>query len=304
MTAVRVTFLGTGSTGDPNRRCGSTLVTLSDGTHVLVDTGGGNEILLALDAVQCDVTRIRAIVLTHQHLDHAAGLPFVLFQLAIAAVRLGADFGPIDICVPAPALHGLQVACETFFPGITNPWWLGDRVRWHGCTPQTYVWRLNCHGDGTSVVIGTPGGGGDADLEEEVYARIETMAVSHGAPPVPAQSVRIETRRHDGSRCRIVISGDTGPNLGMMQFAAHADLLIHEAIDAEALGANPITVFGIGHTTAAGAAQVATIARAKRLALHHLSVKTGQNPDVVRLEASAHFAGDVIVPHDGQSIDV
>ena len=124
---ARVTFVGTGSTGDPTRRCAATLVTMTDGSHILVDTGGGNETLIALETAEVDLTRIRAIVLTHQHLDHAAGLPFVLFALAIAAMR-GKPVGEVQVCVPAGAHNGLRATCDTLFPGMNNPWLLAGRV--------------------------------------------------------------------------------------------------------------------------------------------------------------------------------
>lgn len=300
--AVRVTFLGTGSTGDARRRCAATLVTLADGTHVLVDTGGGNEILLALEAAQVDLSRLRAVVLTHQHLDHAAGLPFVLFALAMRAVR-GLPGMPVDVCVPAPAADALRGACEAFFPGIHGPWWLADRVRWLGCDPGAYVWRLELCEDGTSQVVDDAASRGPG-VPDGALAVIETMAVSHGAPPIPAQAVRIDARRPDGTTCRVVLSGDTGPNAGMARFAAGADLLVHEAIEAEALGAHPIFVPGTGHATAAVAGRVAALARARRLALHHLNAATGLRPDVVREEAAAHFAGEVSVPDDLDTVEV
>jgi ribonuclease BN (tRNA processing enzyme) len=300
---ISVTFLGTGSTGDPRRRCAATVVTLADGAHILVDTGGGNETVIALEAAKIDLARLRVIVLTHQHLDHAAGLPFVLFMLALRAVR-GLLVGPVDVCVPAPAVGPLRGACEAFFPGVQNPWWLSDRARWHGCDPADYLWRLELHDDGTSAVVPDPAVRAGQALPDSVLAAIETMAVSHGAPPVPAQAVRIDSRRADGSPCRIVLSGDTGPNAGMSRFASGADLLVHEAVEAEALGAHPIFVPGTGHATAAMAGRIAAMARVRRLALHHLNVATGQQPVVVRDEAATHFDGPVVVPNDLDVLEI
>ncbi|MCX5989572.1 MAG: MBL fold metallo-hydrolase [Chloroflexi bacterium] len=304
MSAVKVTFLGTGNTGDPSRRCGSTAVSLPDGTVILVDTSGGNEIWHALREASIDVARIRLIILTHQHLDHAAGLPFVLFRLAMAGVPADGHRGPIDVCAPAAAVDDLRRMCEILFPGMFTPWWIGDRVRWHGCTSDQYVWGLELRDDGTTspttARLGTPG---DA-LPEGVIATISTMAVSHGAPPVPAQAVRIDAALANGEVRRVVISGDTGPNLGFTRFAGGVDLLIHEAIESESLGANPFLVFGTGHVTAASAGKVAAASRVKRLALHHLNARTGQHPETVRAEAAEHFTGEILVPNDLDTTEV
>jgi ribonuclease BN (tRNA processing enzyme) len=270
---------------------------MTDGSHILVDTGGGNETLIALETAEVDLTRIRAIVLTHQHLDHAAGLPFVLFALAIAAMR-GKPVGEVQVCVPAGAHNGLRATCDTLFPGMNNPWWLAGRVVWHGCDPGDYLWRVELRDDGTAEVISDVGARAGQAMGDGVVAVVETMAVSHGAPPVPSQAVRIESRRADGSVFRIVISGDTGPNASMPRFAHGADLLIHDAIEAESLGAHPIFVPGTGHTTAAQAGRIATLAKARRLALHHVNASTGKRADEVRIEAEAHFAGEVVVPSD------
>lgn len=297
MDTVRVTFLGTGSIADMTRRCASTAVTLPNGDVILVDTGAGQEAMFGLRTLGIDPCRVRAIVLTHQHLDHAAGLPFVLFALAIAAVR-GKTVGDVHVCVPAAARDGLRAMCDTLFPGVNNPWWLAGRAVWHGCDPSDYLWRLELRDDGTAEVVADVASRVGHELGEGVVASIETMAVSHGAPPVATQAVRIETRRADGSACRIVISGDTGPNASMPRFAAGADLLIHEAIEAEALGAHPIFVPGTGHTTAAQAGRIAGLAKTRRLALHHLNSSTGKHPDEVRDEAAAHAACEVIIPKD------
>ena len=154
MGAVKVTFLGTGSSGDPSPRCGITAVTLPDGTVILVDTAGGNEIWHALRQASIDVARIRVIVLTHHHLDHEAGIPFVLFRLAMAGIPADGHRGPIDVCAPASAVDDLRRMCEILFPGLFTPWWIGDRVRWHGCTSDRYVWGFDVRDDG--ITCSTP----------------------------------------------------------------------------------------------------------------------------------------------------
>ena len=287
---ARVAFLGTGSTGDPARRSASTAVVTPGGDVILIDVSGGSEIVSAMRDAPLPWARLRAVVITHQHFDHASGLPFVLFWSAIAGKAPGTTVGPIELCVPTPAVEGLRAACETFFPGLYSPWWLGDRARWHGCDPGQYLWALDLLDDGTSVTPQAIDHGPPSTLPHGVVARIVTMAVSHGAPPMPAQAVRIDVAMADGGVRRVVVSGDTGPNLELGKVGPEPDLLDNVAT--------------IGHTTAATAGRVATRAKAKRLALNHLGVSWAADPAPAREEAIAHFAGDVLVPNDLDWLDL
>src|SRR3954449_8230522 len=94
------------------------------------------------------------------------------------------------------------------------------------------------------------------------------------------------------------MSGDTAPCQATEVFAHRADLLVHEAtfLDDELARAR-----ATGHSTARQAAEVASAAEVRLLALTHLS--TRYFPRDVRDEARAVFA-DTIVPRDFAAIEV
>lgn len=113
---------------------------------------------------------------------------------------------------------------------------------------------------------------------------------------------------------RVVFSGDTAQNPALVEFARGADLLVHEAMLAEGLEALMARI-GNGddrlmqhwlrsHTLAADAAQSATDAGVKALALHHLipSDDPAFGPDDWHRAVAAHWAGKLHVGQDGLRI--
>jgi len=69
---LRVSILASGSSGN------LTLLA-TESTRILVDAGlGKRETLARLAAVQCDLDRLDAVLITHEHSDHCNGLPQVL----------------------------------------------------------------------------------------------------------------------------------------------------------------------------------------------------------------------------------
>jgi ribonuclease Z len=77
----RIVFLGTG-TADNEERCQSAYALVAPENHFLLfDTGSGLETLKQIVRAGLEPTRLRAVFLTHRHLDHAAGLlPLLLWM--------------------------------------------------------------------------------------------------------------------------------------------------------------------------------------------------------------------------------
>jgi phosphoribosyl 1,2-cyclic phosphodiesterase len=69
---LRVSILASGSSGN------LTLLE-TERTRILVDAGlGKRETLARLAAIQCDIDRLDAVLITHEHSDHCNGLPQML----------------------------------------------------------------------------------------------------------------------------------------------------------------------------------------------------------------------------------
>src|SRR4051812_27054838 len=72
---MKFTVLGSGSTGNA-------VLISSEKTHVLVDAGlSAREIIRRLSEVGIDSSDVDAVVLTHEHSDHAGGLRVLLRTL-------------------------------------------------------------------------------------------------------------------------------------------------------------------------------------------------------------------------------
>ena len=121
---MEITLLGTGATLHPNRAMTGMIVTAPGCEPLLIDTCGGLELALQLDLVGRERTEIRAVIVTHRHLDHAGGIqdlflarmPLDIYALSdthdgIAAVTLGS--------FPEWELHP-DIARHEIGPGATS----------------------------------------------------------------------------------------------------------------------------------------------------------------------------------------
>lgn len=98
---------------------------------------------------------------------------------------------------------------------------------------------------------------------------------------------------------KIVYTGDTGPSQEIIEFAEHADLLIHDAtLDDELLE----RAREDGHSTPSQAAEVAKKARVKRLILTHISARY---KDIsLLLEQASKIFSHVDVAEDFMKVEI
>ncbi|HET7678216.1 MAG TPA: MBL fold metallo-hydrolase [Candidatus Limnocylindrales bacterium] len=174
---------------------------------------------------------------------------------------------PVRVHGPASALDALRAVTVAVFPLHDRPF--RERVRLHRHAA-------------------------DRDQHERLDAGLVRSApVSHSVPAV-------------GYRCEIagvsiVFSGDAAPSPALVRLASGADLLVHDATFSgrpAPVGRPP------DHSTAAQAAEIASRAGVRRLALVHLPPEARGRESAIAAEAAAVFRGEVLVPADGDVVEL
>ncbi|MFL4473075.1 MBL fold metallo-hydrolase [Paeniglutamicibacter sp. MACA_103] len=147
----------------------------------------------------------------------------------------------------------------------------------------------------------TPTGMEPFEVYSDDLVTVTATLVEH--PPVaPAFAFRFDTA--GGS---VTISGDTAPCGNLVRLARDTDLLLHEAIDFDSIqqayvGEDPVTAAATmdhhrkSHTSPVQAGEIATLAGARRLALHHL-VPGNAAPEAWQ-SARESYSGPFYVPED------
>ena len=215
---------------------------------VLVECGGSP--IQRLAQLGVGLEDLRAVILSHRHPDHIYGLPAL-----VQGLWIGGREAPLPVYGPVQALDRARALLELLE--------LADRegmfaVEWHP-VPLRQGREVGSWGD----------------------VRVSAAPVVHGDNDTLA--LRFE---NTATGRAIVYSADTEPCEAVVQLAAGADILIHEAT-----GEHP------GHSTPAGAAEVAREAGVTELALIHYPVR-GVNLEAWRLQA-AEFPGPVTLARKG-----
>src|SRR5258706_401801 len=109
--AVRIRFVGSGDSFGSGGRFQTCILVDGPGSRFAVDFGASSLIALAQQGIEHN--SIDAIVLTHLHGDHAAGVPFLLIDAMLAARRTR----PLTIAGPRELRALLDPIRETLFPG-------------------------------------------------------------------------------------------------------------------------------------------------------------------------------------------
>ncbi len=288
-------FAGTGGSVPSPRRGLPAILVRRGGDRLLFDCGEGTQRQLMRSVGLADVG---CVFITHFHADHWLGLPGMLKSFALREREQ-----PLSIYGP----RGLRkMMDETRFIYGRLPYELGvieldpaESVSFEGyvVTPVPVSHRSS-NAYGYAIVEDTRPGHLDADLAERLgvtpgpdfgrLARGESVA---GVSPEQVMGPTREGRK-------IVISGDTSP-CEMLTLAAHeADLLVHEATFAEE---ELERARQTGHSTARQAAQVARDAKARLLALTHISTRYPGGD--LREEARSVFPATE-APRDFDTVDI
>jgi ribonuclease BN (tRNA processing enzyme) len=274
----RLILLGTGGGPRPRKTSSAPaqVVIVNDEAYV-VDCGDGVARQLVLAAIR--LPQLRHIFLTHQHSDHNVDYGNLMLLAWASGLKTRIDaWGP-------PPLRDMTAHFLAM-----NAYDIRTRIQDEGrvaLEPLIHVHEL------------TKGG----LVFENDDVRVTAALVDH--PPVtPAFAYRFDARDRS-----IVISGDTRPSESLIELAAGADVLVHEAVFPEAVDRLVAGVSNAAtlkqsilshHTSAEDAGRVAKKAGVKTLVLSHfVPAEDPQLTDRMWIEAaSAHFNGKVVVGKD------
>jgi len=287
-------FAGTAGSVPTARRGLPALLLRAGGDRLLFDCGEGTQQQLLRSV---GLPELDAIFLTHYHLDHWLGLLGTLKTFDLRGRER-----PLTVYGP-PGLRALLEGMRPAWGRVAYPLDLQEldpheEVSFDGYVVAPFPVEHRVRAYGYAFVEDDRPGRFDAEAAERLgvapgpdFGRLQSGETVGG---VRAEQVVGEPRRGR----RVVISGDTAPCQATEVFAHEADLLVHEAtfLDDEIARARET-----GHSTARQAAEIASAAEVRLLALTHLS--TRYFPRDVRDEARAVFPATV-VPRDFDTIEV
>lgn len=267
-----VVFLGTaGSMPTATRGLPATLVRRG-GERLLFDCGEGTQRQLLRSDV--GLVELEEVFLTHFHADHYLGLPGMLKTFALRGREVPLSvFGPVGTRTLMGTLR--RVFGRLDYPLAVTELEPGDELPRDGYAIRAFA-----------VEHGVPALG-YALVEEERPGRFDVAAADAlGVPPGPARGdlQRGEPIRLPGGAevrpeqvlgpprpgRKLVLAGDTAPAASVVEAAAGAELLVHEATFLAEERARARETL---HSTAGEAALVAREAGVGLLALTHVSTR-------------------------------
>jgi ribonuclease BN (tRNA processing enzyme) len=272
--STRVLLLGTaaGPSLKPGRNPTASAVLRGDRTYV-VDCGNGVGLQLARAGVAPG--SLRAILLTHHHIDHVADFGVLITQSWSQLET------PVTLVGPPPLARMLALFLELYSVDLAG------RVAEEGRRPLAELILVR------EIT-------GDGPVYEEEGLRICCASVRH--PPLEhAYAYRFEANDRT-----IVFSGDTALHLPLAEFARGADTLVHEAVYLPALEAEFPAARAArlrarlqsAHSSVEDAARIAAAAGVRRLVLSPVTPSRGVDEATWLAAAAAHFDGEVILGHD------
>ena len=186
---VQVQFIGSGDAFGSGGRFQTCILLRGGGAPLLIDCGASS--LIAMKRQGVDPSSIPAIILTHLHGDHYAGIPFLILD-----GQFSRRTAPLTIAGPPGLRERIDPTMEVMFPGST-------KTERH--FPVEFVELVEART--------TPVGPG----------KVTVFEVEHpsGAPPF---AVRVEY----GDKI-IAYSGDTQWTEALLKAAKDADLFVVEA---------------------------------------------------------------------------
>jgi ribonuclease Z len=263
---IEVTFIGTGSAMPPPGRGNTAFTVRTENMLFLADAGPA--VFGDLLRAGIEPSQIDTIFLSHGHGDHVLGFP----QLALLS-KFATKDQPLKIFCTHAVREIVSRITYLTFPETSD---LLDKFNWIELAE------------------------GPRHSHEIIDGVQLTTELVFGPPYMPVLGLRLDFFDKGVS---LAFSSDTAPSDAVASLATGCDLLIHEASYSATLqfDASPEMVF---HSDARQAGQIAARAGVKRLALVHLNRMQGNHRRVLTAEAAESFKGLILVPDDGDVVQL
>lgn len=265
----KLTILGTGCA--MVTKCYNTCFTLSkDEEHFLVDTGGGNTILVNLEKSGIDLTKIHNIFISHSHNDHILGVIWVIRGICESMIKNKYD-GNLNIYCHKSVADIIKTICYLILQKKVTDFF-GSRVLFHEIEHNS---KKNIMGyDVTFFDIGS------------------TKILQYGF------TTKLESSR------KLTFLGDEPYREPLYEYAVNADYLMHEAFCLYSQK-DIFKPYEKHHATVKDACENAAKLRVKNLILYHTEDKNIINRKELYInEGINYFNGNIIVPEDLEIIDI
>ncbi len=247
--------LGSGGPRSFGRAASSYVIVVDGKPRLLVDAGPGS--FIRIGQMKIEVRELKAVLLTHLHIDHSAELPGILKS---------------SFEVPNPVrVFGPEGSAK--YPSTTRfiDLLFGEQGAF------AYLPSFGFHRNGLRFVVTDLPIKADAPVQpvfSEGDLRVTSIAVDHD--DAPAVAYRIEHNGHS-----VVITGDlASKNDNVAELASNADVLVYDtslSLDPPAL---PPRLYDL-HTPPSRIGAVAAKAHARGLLLSHLSPGVQERSDQV-----------------------
>lgn len=259
MNGPRLVVLGSGSAVNLTRH--PTAFALRDAGEktLLVDAGGGSDVIRQLGRAGIAMASIRQLYVTHLDFDHCGGVVPLVYAAALDPAR-----PTLTVLGSAPVVERLRALCALLADDVEAL--AGDRLRWRALELERR-----------------------RQLGAELF--LTPFEAKHQRPELGPTGLLLEA-----GPARICFSGDSRPHRALERHAAGADLLVHEASFADhdvELAART------GHATPLQAAALAAGAQVGALLLVHLDVPPDDEEEEALVRAArGAYDGPLTVARD------